>query len=57
MSPVSPTVYALREDPDVILVGELRDLETMSIAMTAAEMSILVMGTLHTNSPQPPSIA
>jgi twitching motility protein PilT len=41
---------ALREDPDVILVGELRDLETMSIAMTAAEMGILVMGTLHTNS-------
>ncbi|HEX8782821.1 MAG TPA: type IV pilus twitching motility protein PilT, partial [Steroidobacteraceae bacterium] len=40
---------ALREDPDVILVGELRDLETMSIAVTAAEMGILVMGTLHTN--------
>src|ERR1700749_218562 len=40
---------ALREDPDVILVGELRDLETMSIAVTAAEMRILVMGTLHTN--------
>ena len=40
---------ALREDPDAILVGELRDLETMSIAMTAAEMGILVMGTLHTN--------
>ena len=40
---------ALREDPDVILVGELRDLETMSIAMTAAEMGVLVMGTLHTN--------
>jgi twitching motility protein PilT len=39
----------LREDPDVILVGELRDLETMSIAVTAAEMGILVMGTLHTN--------
>jgi twitching motility protein PilT len=39
---------ALREDPDVILVGELRDLETMSIAVTAAEMGILVMGTLHT---------
>jgi twitching motility protein PilT len=36
---------ALREDPDVILVGELRDLETMSIAVTAAEMGILVMGT------------
>ena len=40
---------ALREDPDVILVGELRDLETMSMAVTAAEMGILVMGTLHTN--------
>jgi twitching motility protein PilT len=40
---------ALREDPDAVLVGELRDLETMSIAMTAAEMGILVMGTLHTN--------
>src|ERR1017187_2307560 len=40
---------ALREDPDVILVGELRDLETMSIAVTAAEMGILVMGTVHTN--------
>ena len=39
---------ALREDPDVILVGELRDHETMSIAVTAAEMGILVMGTLHT---------
>ena len=39
----------LREDPDVILVGEMRDLETMSIAVTAAEMGILVMGTLHTN--------
>lgn len=40
---------ALREDPDVVLVGELRDLETMSTAITAAEMGILVMGTLHTN--------
>jgi twitching motility protein PilT len=40
---------ALREDPDVILVGELRDLETISAAVTAAEMGILVMGTLHTN--------
>ncbi len=40
---------ALREDPDVVLVGELRDLETMAIAVTAAEMGILVMGTLHTN--------
>ena len=40
---------ALREDPDVVLVGELRDLETMSIAVTAAEMGILVLATLHTN--------
>lgn len=40
---------AMREDPDVILVGELRDLETISVAITAAEMGILVMGTLHTN--------
>ena len=40
---------ALREDPDVILVGEMRDLETISIAVTAAETGILVMGTLHTN--------
>ncbi|HMH30095.1 MAG TPA: PilT/PilU family type 4a pilus ATPase [Steroidobacteraceae bacterium] len=44
---------ALREDPDVILVGELRDLETMSIAVTAAEMGILVMATLHTNGAAP----
>ncbi len=40
---------AMREDPDVILIGEMRDLETISIAVTAAEMGILVMGTLHTN--------
>lgn len=39
---------ALREDPDVILVGELRDLETMSMAMTAAETGHLVLSTLHT---------
>ncbi len=41
---------ALREDPDVILVGELRDLETIRLAMTAAETGHLVMGTLHTTS-------
>lgn len=41
---------ALREDPDVILVGEMRDLDTINLAVTAAEMGILVMGTLHTNS-------
>ncbi|HFD87969.1 MAG TPA: type IV pilus twitching motility protein PilT [Gammaproteobacteria bacterium] len=40
---------ALREDPDVVLVGELRDLETISLAVTAAETGILVLGTLHTN--------
>ena len=41
---------ALREDPDVILVGEMRDLETISLAMSAAETGHLVFGTLHTNS-------
>ncbi|MFT4629573.1 MAG: twitching motility protein PilT [Arenicella sp.] len=41
---------ALREDPDVILVGELRDLETIRLAMTAAETGHLVLGTLHTTS-------
>jgi len=41
---------SLREDPDVILVGELRDLETTSLAITAAETGHLVFGTLHTNS-------
>ncbi len=41
---------ALREDPDVILVGEMRDLETMALALTAAETGHLVMGTLHTSS-------
>jgi twitching motility protein PilT len=41
---------ALREDPDILLVGELRDLETTSLAITAAETGHLVFGTLHTNS-------
>jgi twitching motility protein PilT len=41
---------ALRQDPDVILVGEMRDLETISIALTAAETGHLVFGTLHTQS-------
>lgn len=41
---------ALREDPDVILVGEMRDLETISLAISAAETGHLVFGTLHTNS-------
>ena len=43
----------LREDPDVILVGEMRDLETISMALTAAETGHLVFGTLHTqDAPQ-----
>ena len=41
---------ALREDPDVILVGEMRDFETISLALTAAETGHLVFSTLHTNS-------
>lgn len=41
---------SLREDPDIILVGELRDIETIRLALTAAETGHLVMGTLHTNS-------
>ncbi len=41
---------ALREDPDVILVGEMRDLETVSLALTAAETGHLVLATLHTSS-------
>lgn len=41
---------ALREDPDVVLVGEMRDLETIELAITAAEMGLLVFGTLHTSS-------
>ena len=42
--------YALREDPDVILVGEMRDLETITAALTIAETGHLVLATLHTNS-------
>lgn len=41
---------ALRQDPDIILVGEMRDLETIGLAISAAETGHLVMGTLHTNS-------
>jgi twitching motility protein PilT len=41
---------ALREDPDIILVGEMRDLETIELAITAAETGHLVFGTLHTSS-------
>jgi twitching motility protein PilT len=40
---------AVREDPDLILVGEMRDLETISLALTAAETGIMVLGTLHTS--------
>jgi twitching motility protein PilT len=43
-------MVASREDPDIILVGEMRDLETISLALTCAELGILVFGTLHTNS-------
>ncbi|NSW75460.1 MAG: type IV pilus twitching motility protein PilT [Candidatus Atribacteria bacterium] len=46
----SALVHALREDPDVILVGEMRNLETIAIALTAAETGHLVMATLHTNN-------
>lgn len=42
--------HALRQDPDIILVGEMRDLETIAIALTAAETGHLVFGTLHTSS-------
>ena len=41
---------ALREDPDVIMVGEMRDLETISLAITASETGHLVLGTLHTGT-------
>lgn len=50
MSYASALRAALRQDPDVILVGEMRDLETISIAITAAETGHLVFSTLHTNS-------
>ncbi len=40
---------ALREDPDIIMIGEMRDLETIRLALTAAEVGALVFGTLHTN--------
>ncbi len=42
--------YALREDPDVILIGEMRDLETIAAALTIAETGHLALATLHTNS-------
>lgn len=45
---------ALREDPDIILVGEMRDLETIRLALTAAETGHLVFGTLHTTSAAKP---
>jgi len=49
-SMVNALKSALREDPDVILVGEMRDLETTKLALTAAETGHLVLGTLHTSS-------
>ena len=42
--------YALRQDPDTILIGEMRDLETIGAALTIAETGHLVLATLHTNS-------
>ena len=42
--------YVLRQDPDVVLVGEMRDLETIEAALTIAETGHLVFATLHTNS-------
>ena len=46
-------IHALRHDPDVVVIGELRDLTTISVAMTAAETGCLVLGTLHTiDAPQ-----
>ena len=45
---------ALREDPDIVLVGEMRDLETVAIAIETAETGHLVFGTLHTSSAPPP---
>src|SRR2546428_2670920 len=41
---------SLREDTDIVLIGEMRDLETISLALTAAETGLLVIGTLHTNN-------
>src|SRR5207253_8057239 len=41
---------SLRQDTDIVLVGEMRDLETISLALTAAETGLLVFGTLHTNN-------
>ena len=50
LSFASALKHVLRQDPDVILVGEMRDLETIAIALTAAETGHLVFGTLHTQS-------
>ena len=49
MSFASALKGALREDPDIILLGEMRDYETVSLALTAAETGHLVFGTLHTS--------
>ncbi len=50
MSFTAALKYALRQDPDIILIGEMRDLETISAALTIAETGHLVLATLHTNS-------
>lgn len=50
MSFANALKYSLREDPDVVLIGEMRDLETIAAAMTIAETGHLVLATLHTNS-------
>ena len=50
LSFASALKYALRQDPDVIMVGEMRDVETISAALTAAETGHLVLATIHTNS-------
>ena len=49
--------YVLRQDPDVILIGEMRDLETIAAALTIAETGHLAFATLHTNRPPSPSTA
>jgi twitching motility protein PilT len=48
---------AMRHDPDIILVGEVRELETIKLALSCANMGMLVFGTLHTNNAPKPSTA
>ena len=50
MSFVNALKYALRQDPDVVLIGEMRDIETIGAAITISETGHLVFGTLHTNN-------